>query len=139
MAGSSAAQRMKKPPDAPPHDVAPPDIETLRAIRGVISEATLRPEADAVSELRAGLAPVEGKLGLAKTRAIHWVEVARADKRLRPFAESMMEQFPLDSAQGRALMSLAEALLRTPDPARADQLIAERLAEVRGKPIGAKG
>ncbi len=42
-----------------------------------------------------------------------------------------MEQFPLDSAQGRALMSLAEALLRTPDPARADQLIAERLAEVR--------
>ncbi len=42
-----------------------------------------------------------------------------------------MEQFPLDSAQGRAMMSLAEALLRTPDPERADQLIAERLAEVR--------
>ena len=108
MAGSSAAERIRTPPD-----VARPDIETLRAIREAISEATLRPEADAVSELRAGLAPVERKLGLAKTHAIHWVEVARADKRLRPFAESMMEQFPLDSAQGRALMSLAEALLRT--------------------------
>ncbi|MFX5709844.1 hypothetical protein ABTE34_20365, partial [Acinetobacter baumannii] len=48
------------------------------------------------------------------------------------FAESLMEQFPLDSPQGRAVMSLAEALLRTPDPQRADQLIAERLAEVRG-------
>src|SRR5262249_16985891 len=35
------------------------------------------------------------------------------------------------SVQGRALMSLAEALLRTPDPERANQLIAERLAEVR--------
>jgi RHH-type proline utilization regulon transcriptional repressor/proline dehydrogenase/delta 1-pyrroline-5-carboxylate dehydrogenase len=43
----------------------------------------------------------------------------------------MLEQFPLDSAQGKALMSLAEALLRTPDPKRADQLIAERLATVR--------
>jgi RHH-type proline utilization regulon transcriptional repressor/proline dehydrogenase/delta 1-pyrroline-5-carboxylate dehydrogenase len=44
----------------------------------------------------------------------------------------MLEQFPLDSAQGRALMSLAEALLRTPDPKRADQLIAERLTALRG-------
>src|SRR5437660_2443677 len=44
----------------------------------------------------------------------------------------MLEQFPLDSAQGRALMSLAEALLRTPDAKRADQLIAERLAALRG-------
>jgi hypothetical protein len=127
MAGSSAAERTRIPPDA-----TPPDTGMLRVIREAISEATLRPEADAVSELRAGLVPVERNLGMAKSRAIHWVEVARADKRPRPFAESMMEQFPLDSAQGRALMSLAEALLRTPDPARADQLIAERLAEVRG-------
>ncbi len=105
---------------------------TLGVIREAISEATLRPEADAITELKAGLSPVERKLAMAKTRAIHWVEVARKDKRPRPFAESMMEQFPLDSAQGRAMMSLAEALLRTPDPARADQLISERLAEVRG-------
>src|SRR5882672_8284038 len=127
MAGSSAAERTRIPPDA-----TPPDTGILSVLREAISEATLRPEADAVSELRAGLVPVERNLGMAKSRAIHWVEVARADKRPRPFAESMMEQFPLDSAQGRALMSLAEALLRTPDPARADQLIAERLAEVRG-------
>src|SRR5882672_9893921 len=126
MAGSSAAERTRIPPDA-----TPPDTGILSVLREAISEATLRPEADAVSELRAGLVPVERNLGMAKSRAIHWVEVARADKRPRPFAESMMEQFPLDSAQGRALMSLAEALLRTPDPARADQLIAERLAAVR--------
>ena len=127
MAGNSAAERLN----------APPDAKILHAIRDAISEATLRPEAEAVSELRRGLVPVARKLGTAKGRAIRWVEVARADKRLRPFAESLMEQFPLDSAQGRALMSLAEALLRTPDPARADQLIAERLAEVRsGAPAG---
>jgi len=122
MAGSNAAERISPPPD----------VELLRVIREAISEATLRPEADAIAELKAGLAPVERKLSLAKTRAMRWVEVARQDKRPRPFAESLMEQFPLDSAQGRAMMSLAEALLRTPDAARADQLIAERLTEVRG-------
>ena len=112
MAGSNAAERIPVPPD-------------LGVIREAISEATLRPEADAITELKAGLSPLERKLAMAKTRAIHWVEVARKDKRPRPFAESIMEQFPLDSAQGRAMMSLAEALLRTPDPARADQLISE--------------
>ena len=121
MAGSSAAERIPTPPDA----------DLLHAIREAISEATLRPEVDAVKELRAALESLERKLGSAQGRAIRWVESARADKRSRPFAESLMEQFPLDSAQGRALMSLAEALLRTPDPKRADQLIAERLAEVR--------
>jgi RHH-type proline utilization regulon transcriptional repressor/proline dehydrogenase/delta 1-pyrroline-5-carboxylate dehydrogenase len=108
------------------------DATRLRAIREAISAATLRPEPEAVRELRAGLEAVSRKLDTAKGRAIGWVAAARADKRARPFAESLMEQFPLDSAQGRALMSLAEALLRTPDPERADQLIAERLAEVRG-------
>src|SRR5882724_9150881 len=124
MAGSSTA-RIKTPYD-PARDAT-----LLRAIREAISAATLRAEQEAVPELRAFLEPVARKLEAARGRAIRWVEVARADKRTRPFAESLMEQFPLDSAQGRALMSLAEALLRTPDPERADQLIAERLAEVR--------
>ena len=34
-------------------------------------------------------------------------------------------------------MSLAEALLRTPDPKRADQLIAERLAAIRSAGVTA--
>src|SRR6516164_10135684 len=67
----------------------------------------------------------------APARAPRWVEAARNDQRSRPLVERMLEQFPLDSAQGKALMSLAEALLRTPDPKRADQLIAERLATIR--------
>jgi RHH-type transcriptional regulator, proline utilization regulon repressor / proline dehydrogenase / delta 1-pyrroline-5-carboxylate dehydrogenase len=120
MAGS-AAGRIRTPRDS----------DLMRAIREAISAATLRPEAEAVEDLRAGLKTVRRKLEAAKGQAMRWVEAARVDKRSRPFAESLMEQFPLDSAQGRALMSLAEALLRTPDSERADQLIAERLAEVR--------
>ncbi len=128
MAGS-AAQRIRVPPDS----------DLLRAIREAISEATLRPEADGVRDLLRGLEPVERELASAKSRAIRWVEAARGDGHARPFAESLMEQFPLDSAQGRALMSLAEALLRTPDAERCDQLIAERLAEVRADGASAEG
>ncbi|MGH8180198.1 MAG: proline dehydrogenase family protein, partial [Steroidobacteraceae bacterium] len=59
------------------------------------------------------------------------MEAARNHAGSRPLAESLIDQFPLDSRQGQALMSLAEALLRTPDPRCADRLIAERLAALR--------
>ncbi|HET9389117.1 MAG TPA: bifunctional proline dehydrogenase/L-glutamate gamma-semialdehyde dehydrogenase PutA [Steroidobacteraceae bacterium] len=100
-------------------------------MRESIRAATLSPEAELVAKITTELRPMRARLAVARLRATRWVEVARADRRARPFAESLMEQFPLDSAQGRALMSLAEALLRTPDRVRADQLISERLAEVR--------
>ncbi|HUA89698.1 MAG TPA: bifunctional proline dehydrogenase/L-glutamate gamma-semialdehyde dehydrogenase PutA [Steroidobacteraceae bacterium] len=103
----------------------------LAGLRERLRAATLRPEADASGEILERLGPSEPQLKLAQARAAHWVEVARADKSARPLVEQMLEQFPLDSAQGKALMGLAEALLRTPDPKRADQLIAERLATVR--------
>src|SRR5580693_6355128 len=105
--------------------------ENLDALRAQLRAATLRPEAGASSELIAELADAHGALAGARARAARWVEVARADQRSRPLVDRMLEQFPLDSAQGRALMSLAEALLRTPDARRADQLIAERLAAIR--------
>jgi RHH-type proline utilization regulon transcriptional repressor/proline dehydrogenase/delta 1-pyrroline-5-carboxylate dehydrogenase len=104
----------------------------LIRLREALRAATLRAEPDAVDEMIDSLGEVEHRLDAIKARATRWVEVARADKRARPLVDSVLEQFPLDSAPGRALMSLAEALLRTPDPKRADQLIAERLAAIRG-------
>src|SRR5947209_1887958 len=105
MAGSSAAERIRTPRDAQGGRAA----LVQRAIREAISAATLRPEDEAVRELRTQLESVARKLEAARSHAVRWVQAARADKRSRPFAESLMEQFPLDSAQGRALMSLAEA------------------------------
>jgi RHH-type proline utilization regulon transcriptional repressor/proline dehydrogenase/delta 1-pyrroline-5-carboxylate dehydrogenase len=105
--------------------------DELAALRERVRGATLRPEAAASDEALADLGPVQGALERASRRAARWVETARADKRSRPLVDRMLEQFPLDSVQGKALMSLAEALLRTPDPKRADQLIAERLATIR--------
>jgi RHH-type proline utilization regulon transcriptional repressor/proline dehydrogenase/delta 1-pyrroline-5-carboxylate dehydrogenase len=103
----------------------------LAVLRTQLREATLRPEAGASGELISDLEAVQAALAGARARAARWVEVARADQRSRPLVDRMLEQFPLDSAQGRALMSLAEGLLRTPDAKRADQLIAERLAAIR--------
>src|SRR5882757_6316386 len=121
MAGSGAAQRINDRRE----------VDRLGVLREAIRAATLRSEPDAIREMLGLLVPVERRLEGAKRRAVRWVEAARADQRPRPFVDSMLERFPLDSAQGKALMSLAEALLRTPDPRRADQLIAERLAAVR--------
>jgi proline dehydrogenase len=42
----------------------------------------------------------------------------------------MTGAFPLDSAAGLALLSLAEALLRVPDAANADRLMRDRLSRV---------
>jgi RHH-type transcriptional regulator, proline utilization regulon repressor / proline dehydrogenase / delta 1-pyrroline-5-carboxylate dehydrogenase len=109
----------------------PPKAGDLGSLRDRIRAATLRPEAEAVGELREALLPLTGTLEAARGRAVRWTEAARERARARPLAESLLDQFPLDSRQGKALMSLAEALLRTPDPRCADRLIAERLAALR--------
>src|SRR5205807_2224553 len=109
-----------------------PERQALEALRARVRAATLRAEADASGEIIADLTEERPALERARARAARWVETARADRRSRPLLDRMLEQFPLDSAQGKALMSLAEALLRTPDAKRADQLIAERLAALRG-------
>src|SRR5688572_17562918 len=103
----------------------------LQDLRTRMRAATLRDEAGAVRELIATLADLQPQLARAQARAGHWVKAARQEKRPRSFLESMLEQAPLNSVQGRSLMSLAEALLRTPDVVRADQLVSERLAAIR--------
>ena len=110
-----------------------PDASTLRE---TIRAATLRCEGEAVAQMRVALAALDARLEGARRRAISWVEAARVRKGSRPLVESLLEQFPLASPQGRALMSLAEALLRTPDAVSADRLIAERLGALRGAGAG---
>src|SRR5437763_16246862 len=99
----------------------------LEALRARGRAATLRPEADASGEIIADLTEERSAPERARARAAHWVEAARADRRSRPLLDRMLEQFALDSAQGTALMTPAEALLPTPTPKPADQPIAEPL------------
>ena len=56
------------------------------------------------------------------------VEGARARRDERPFLDAFLQEFGLSNQEGIALMCIAEALLRIPDDATADRLIAEKLA-----------
>ena len=116
----------------PAHRVLPQEPNDLDSLRERIRSSTLCAEAPAVEALRDELRTVEEPLQAARAQALHWVSAAREHARAGSLVESLLGQFPLDSAEGKALMSLAEALLRTPDALSADRLIAERLAALRG-------
>ena len=113
------------------HRTLAKDQDALETLRGHMREATLRPEGPAVAALREELSAIEEPLQAARAQAMRWVVAARAHARAGSLVESLLGQFALDSAEGKALMSLAEALLRTPDALSADRLIAERLAALR--------
>ncbi len=85
-----------------------------------------RPEAGAVAE---ALAALQGRLDwpavLATARP--WVQAVREQP--APFwaMESLLREYPISSAEGLALMRLAEALLRVPDAETAIALTADQL------------
>jgi RHH-type proline utilization regulon transcriptional repressor/proline dehydrogenase/delta 1-pyrroline-5-carboxylate dehydrogenase len=61
-------------------------------------------------------------------QAADWTEAARAEGRLSHY-EAMLEAFGLVTPEGKALMRLAEALLRTPDHATAWRLLCENVCD----------
>ncbi|MBT2301414.1 L-glutamate gamma-semialdehyde dehydrogenase [Variovorax paradoxus] len=85
-----------------------------------------RPEADIVSHR---LAALKGALDWSAAAAIAtpWVRAVR--DRPPPFwaMESLLREYPISSAEGLALMRLAEALLRVPDAETAIALTADQL------------
>jgi len=87
-----------------------------------------RDERDAIAALRAAN-PLTCDARTAITReAIQLVRGARQGAARQGLVESFLQEFSLSTKEGLALMSLAEALLRTPDTATKDRLIAERIS-----------
>jgi len=85
-----------------------------------------RPEAEAVA---LALAALQGRLDWPSVvvAARPWVQGAR-DKPAPFWAmESLLREYPISSAEGLALMRLAEALLRVPDAETAIALTADQL------------
>lgn len=84
------------------------------------------------SEVLAGLlAPLQGALDWAgaAAQAGPWVQAVR-DKPAPFWAmESLLREYPISSAEGLALMRLAEALLRVPDAETAVALTADQLGK----------
>jgi len=81
------------------------------AVHALLSEAALAPEALAATQrLAASLA-----------------QGVRAARSTAGGVDALMLEFSLDSREGVALMCLAEALLRIPDPATRDRLIRDKI------------
>ena len=97
-----------------------------------------RPEAGVVADRLAVLGNALD-WAAAATTAQPWVEAVR--KRPPPFwaMESLLKEYPIASAEGLALMRLAEALLRVPDAETAIALTADQLgrADFDGAPDSA--
>jgi RHH-type proline utilization regulon transcriptional repressor/proline dehydrogenase/delta 1-pyrroline-5-carboxylate dehydrogenase len=103
----------------------------LDELRERIRASSRLEESLAIDTLLASLHARKPELAVATTRARTWVAALREGHGKRSFVDSMLERFPLHTSAGRALMGLAEALLRTPDDVRATQLISEKLAQLR--------
>src|SRR5262245_57459489 len=84
-----------------------------------------RPEAEVVAASAQALRPLDWSAVLAT--AGPWVDAVRAHP--APFwaMESLLREYPISSAEGLALMRLAEALLRVPDTETAVALTADQL------------
>src|SRR5277367_3668090 len=103
----------------------PPTLETLRQ---AVREHGEWPEDRAVTRLLHALELTGGARHRAAATAMALVEGARARRDERPFLDAFLQEFGLSNQEGIALMCIAEALLRIPDDATADRLIAEQLA-----------
>jgi RHH-type proline utilization regulon transcriptional repressor/proline dehydrogenase/delta 1-pyrroline-5-carboxylate dehydrogenase len=98
------------------------------ALRAAVREHSLLPEDQAVNRLLRCLELTGGARHRAVALGVKLVEGARARREERPFLDAFLQEFGLSNQEGIALMCIAEALLRIPDDATADRLIAEQLA-----------
>ena len=96
-----------------------------------------RPEAQAVDAALARAGALDWAAVIATARP--WVEGVRANP--APFwaMESLLREYPISSAEGLALMRLAEALLRVPDAHTAIALTADQLGRADFDSDGADG
>ncbi|HEY4443240.1 MAG TPA: bifunctional proline dehydrogenase/L-glutamate gamma-semialdehyde dehydrogenase PutA [Steroidobacteraceae bacterium] len=105
-----------------------PQPPALDALRRAIRDHGEWPEDRAVTRLLHALELTGGARHRAVALAVALVEGARARRDERPFLDAFLQEFGLSNQEGIALMCIAEALLRIPDDATADRLIAEKLA-----------
>lgn len=105
-----------------------PADTALESLRASSREHALDAEDDAVARVLQRLELTGGARHRAVSVAVALVEGARARRDERAFLDVFLQEFGLSNHEGIALMCIAEALLRIPDDATADRLIAEQLA-----------
>ncbi|MGQ0586190.1 MAG: bifunctional proline dehydrogenase/L-glutamate gamma-semialdehyde dehydrogenase PutA [Gammaproteobacteria bacterium] len=107
-------------------DPPPPNRDALRA---AISAAWLADETAVVQRLLADAQIPEERSAAIQATAAGWVQRVRALRDKESPLDAFMREYDLSSEEGVLLMCLAEALLRIPDAATAEKLIADKLAD----------
>jgi RHH-type proline utilization regulon transcriptional repressor/proline dehydrogenase/delta 1-pyrroline-5-carboxylate dehydrogenase len=106
----------------------PSSVAARESLRHAMREHGAWTEQQAVTRLLQRLELTGGARHRAVSVAMALVAGARARRDERPFLDAFLQEFGLSNQEGIALMCIAEALLRIPDDATADRLIAEQLA-----------
>ncbi|MFQ5534604.1 MAG: bifunctional proline dehydrogenase/L-glutamate gamma-semialdehyde dehydrogenase PutA [Sphingomonadales bacterium] len=99
----------------------------LNALRTAVRAATRTDEAALVNEMLTQAPLSKNDRACAVDRAATLVEASRAMRHKRGTLDVFLQEFGLSNQEGVALMCLAEALLRIPNPDIADELIAEKI------------
>jgi RHH-type proline utilization regulon transcriptional repressor/proline dehydrogenase/delta 1-pyrroline-5-carboxylate dehydrogenase len=99
----------------------------------------LREEVACVDALLPAVGWDDGRARRIRLQAEEFIHYMRSHKHGLGDIETVLAQYPLDTPEGLALMTLAEALLRIPDTATADALIAEKVAAAKWKTRGKAG
>ncbi|WP_395006300.1 trifunctional transcriptional regulator/proline dehydrogenase/L-glutamate gamma-semialdehyde dehydrogenase [Undibacterium sp.] len=98
-------------------------------LRVKITEAYRRDETDAVAWLLANLQEIPAAKNNIHELAKKLVSSVRQQRTRASGVDALMHEFSLSSEEGVALMCLAEALLRIPDAATKDRLIADKISK----------
>jgi RHH-type proline utilization regulon transcriptional repressor/proline dehydrogenase/delta 1-pyrroline-5-carboxylate dehydrogenase len=99
-------------------------------LRAAVTAAYRRDEVDAVQWLLGQIKNNdENSLKQAQQLAYKLVSSVRVERTRASGVDALMHEFSLSSEEGVALMCLAEALLRIPDNATADRLIADKISK----------
>jgi RHH-type transcriptional regulator, proline utilization regulon repressor / proline dehydrogenase / delta 1-pyrroline-5-carboxylate dehydrogenase len=104
---------------------------SLDSARHALREAKFLNEEKGLAELQAAYPLTASQQAAVAKTAAGIVETSRALKDERGTLDAFLQEFGLSNQEGIALMCLAEALLRIPDEATQDRLIAEKIRQGR--------
>ena len=98
-------------------------------LRDAITQVYRRDEQTSVQWLLSNINPHAAAQTSIKTLAHQLVSAVRQQRTRASGVDALMHEFSLSSEEGVALMCMAEALLRIPDHATADRLIADKISK----------
>ena len=101
------------------------------ALRAAISSLYLADETALINRFLSLADLPREHAALVVRQAADWVSRVRRLKAEQSPLDAFMQQYDLSSEEGVLLMCLAEALLRIPDDATADKLIADKLGDAK--------